>query len=367
MKIAIIAPIRFLSPNCVTGDATQMRETVKAIRKLPNVSVTCLYYESPEMLVSEVGSYYQWSQLAEKFDVAHVFTIFPKGYKKVYKALSKLPTLLSTVYWNNYFREYISVKNGTTIRYLLRSFEYIVRRLTRIKKRSVYEWCSGILPNSWAEGNVFKKVFKLKKDTLCVAIPNAISYPDNLETLKRPDIVPNCDYIVCPGIFAPRKNQISLIKAIKKLNLPVVFLGKKYEAVPKHYEKCRKEANPQMYFLGHISNTDELYWSILKYARVAVLTSDCETPGIALLESAVCGARPAITIYGGTQEYYGITAEYLNPYSNISIRNAVVAAWEKGRLLPNESEHYKRYTWSWVAQLTVAAYEQAKRNYAQHK
>ncbi len=55
MKVAAIEPYRFSQVGFVTGDATQMRETVKAMRKLPDVEVRCYYYRNADVLVTEAG------------------------------------------------------------------------------------------------------------------------------------------------------------------------------------------------------------------------------------------------------------------------------------------------------------------------
>ena len=366
MKVAAICPQRFASASCVTGDATQMRETVKAMQALPDVEVDCLFYQTDEELLTKDGKSIKWSELADLYDVAHVYTMLPKNFDAVGAHLSKLPTLVSTVYWNNLFREYISVKNGTTLRYIFRSLEYIFIRLTGCKKKKIASWCMGILPNSWAEGNVFRKVYKLRPHAICVPIPNAATPPEGIHELARPEGIPMGDYIVCPGIFAPRKNQISLVRAMKGRDIPIVFLGQQYSPVPSHYDKCVAEADENMHFLGHVPSSSEKYWAILRHARAAVLPSDCETPGIAMVEAAIAGARPIITIHGGTQEYYGIVAEYLNPFSLKSIRQAVTTAWSRGRLTLQESNQFRHFTWDWTARLTCQAYREAIETFKKH-
>lgn len=356
MKVAAIGPERFSLVGCVTGDSTQMRETVRAMRRMEGVEVNCFYYRNAEILLTEDGREISWAELPGLCDVAHVFTQLPKRFGKAEAVLAKMPALLSTVYWNNLFREYIAVKNGTVSRFILRSFEYIARRFFGWKDRKYASWCLGILPNSWAEGDVFQSVYKLRDHAICVPVPNAVDVPEGLEHLPRPDDMPAGDYVVCPGIFAPRKNQIALVRAMKGSGIPIVFLGQKFDSVPSHYEKCLAEADENMHFLGHVPSSTSRYWAILKHARVAVLVSDCETPGIAMLEAACAGARPAITIHGGTQEYYGIVAEYIKPASIAHIRRAVSTAWLRGRLSSDEAAGFSRFTWDWTAQLTVGAY-----------
>ena len=66
-----------------------------------------------------------------------------------------------------------------------------------------------------------------------------------------------------------------------------------------------------------------------------------------------------MTQYGGTQEYYGFCAEYLNPLNVKNIRDAVLRAWMRGRLSDNERQSFERFTWQWCADLTLAAYHLA--------
>ena len=122
-----------------------------------------------------------------------------------------------------------------------------------------------------------------------------------------------------------------------------------------------------MHFIGHRSYTDDEYWAVLRHAKIAVLASDCETPGIAMIEAASMGARPIITHYGGTKEYYSISAEYLSPFSQKSIRDAVKNGWKKGRLTDSEAASYERFSWQWTANLTLQAYKIAISNWNTHK
>jgi len=78
--------------------------------------------------------------------------------------------------------------------------------------------------------------------------------------------------------------------------------------------------------------------------------------GIALLEAAFAGTRPVVSQYGGTQEYYGFCAEYLDPLSLESIVAAVRRGWERGRLTEEESKSFKRFSWNYCAKLTLEGY-----------
>ena len=212
-----------------------------------------------------------------------------------------------------------------------------------------------LLPNSEDEIRCVRRFCRVKRGARIVAVPNAVDpVPGHVATLKRLNFVPTDDYIVVPAFFADRKNQISLIRALQDAPYPVVFAGE-----GPRLDECKKAANAHMTFLGHVAHGSDEFYALLKYARVVCLPSNCETPGIAGLEGAALGARPVVPYEGGTCQYYGWDAEYLDPLSLKSIRNAVDMAWRRGRLSVAEMEKYRQLTWEVCAQKTIEAYQKS--------
>jgi glycosyltransferase involved in cell wall biosynthesis len=87
-----------------------------------------------------------------------------------------------------------------------------------------------------------------------------------------------------------------------------------------------------------------------------VLPSLYETPGLSALEAALAGAKVVITERGGTMEYFGNMAEYVNPGSVKSIRKAIrrsISKEENKRL----REHIrKNFLWEKIAQKLYETY-----------
>ena len=210
-----------------------------------------------------------------------------------------------------------------------------------------------LLPNSEDEIRCVKKYCRIKKGAKLVAVPNAIDpIPEYVATLRRDARLPEEDYLLVPGCFAIRKNQIALIRALKNFPHPIVFMGGGDTIM----NFCKEVATSQMIFLGHVAHGSDLFYSAMKYARVVCLPSNCETPGIAGLEAAALGARPVVPYEGGTAQYYGWDAEYLNPLSESSIESAVIKAWNRGRLSADNQKAYSQLTWSLCAEKTLKAY-----------
>lgn len=91
-------------------------------------------------------------------------------------------------------------------------------------------------------------------------------------------------------------------------------------------------------------------------AATPFLFRKSSAPGIALLEAAFAGARPVVTKFGGTIEYYGFDAEYFDPRRRSEILRAIKNGVIRGRLSTEQAKSYSRYTWEYCARLTLEAY-----------
>jgi glycosyltransferase involved in cell wall biosynthesis len=359
MKILILT-VEYLRSS-KTGDCTQTICTIQALRDEGH-EVEVRYMSNNTIVEESSNLEYSKEKFEDyllSFDIVHILPPNYRWIKRNSRILKNIPVALSTVYWNNWSRIIMTLRNSSNIKdALASSFFMFVSGL-----KCIMNFSSSIdifLPNSSAEAYNLKKHFRLTSKNYLFPVPNAIDTSKFvIKDLVRPNVVPVTDYIVCPGVFAPRKNQLGLIKSLKKynINIPVVFLGGQYDGDSKYYDKCRKMATSNMIFLGYVANDTELYWSTLKFARCACLTSDCETPAIALLEAAACGARPIVTKYGGTFEYYGFTGEYFNPLNSLEIALAIKKGFERGRLSTDESNSFKRFSWKYCAEITLQAYK----------
>jgi glycosyltransferase involved in cell wall biosynthesis len=88
-----------------------------------------------------------------------------------------------------------------------------------------------------------------------------------------------------------------------------------------------------------------------------VLPSLYETPGIAALEAALAGAKIVITPFGGTHDYFGSDAVYVDPTSEADIAKGIRAALIREKN-PALSEHIKKeFMWARVGEKTKQVYE----------
>lgn len=346
-----------------TGEGTQARETARAIAALGHVVSKVFVSPNPFSAADIDGRPLDRNELREMARPNDIVHLMPAGRRiaGLWRDLScGVPVAGSTVFWSGWER--LAVTGRATPFGLARYRRMLTYLRMMVPALQDFRGIDLFLPNTKAEGERVMSCFRHQRNALCIPVRNAFNPPPfSLEGLSRPAFAPKGDYIVVPGIFALRKNQLTLIRALKRSNLgiPVVFLGGVFDNPLDRtfYARCRQEATSDMIFVDFLSNMSREYWSLLRHARCACLPSDCETPGIALLEAAFAGARPIVTRFGGTEEYYGKDGEYFHPCRLGEIAHAIERGWRRGRLSAEESARYRSFSWSSCAASTIAAYE----------
>jgi glycosyltransferase involved in cell wall biosynthesis len=168
------------------------------------------------------------------------------------------------------------------------------------------------------------------------------------------------DFVLCVGRIDGRKNQLGLLRALRGLSAPIVIIGEPVLGQESYFEECRREAGPNVHFLGKIEHGSPLLASAYAAAGALVLPSYIETPGLCALEAGLAGTPLVITEQGCTREYFGEHARYVSPDSPEQIRSAVEAVLgnrKDARAL--QERIHGRYLWKHAAEATRAGYERA--------
>ncbi|HXF99703.1 MAG TPA: glycosyltransferase [Bacteroidota bacterium] len=223
----------------------------------------------------------------------------------------------------------------------------------------ICSWASKVLPNSHAEAELVARGLAVPRSKITV-VPNGVderfAHGDPSLFKKRYGVE---HFILNVGhIGHRRKNVLALIKALAQIDHPAVIIGR-IIAGP-YGEACVREARKHKHILliDGLKNDDELLASAYAAADVFVLPSLFETPGIAALEAALAGAKIVITPHGGTKEYFGEMAIYVDPRSVSDIRDGILAALKA----PKDGhlrEHVRtEYLWQRVAERTAKVYRE---------
>ena len=106
--------------------------------------------------------------------------------------------------------------------------------------------------------------------------------------------------------------------------------------------------------MGHVEGEDLA--NAYAAAKVHVLASWYETPGLSSLEAALAGCNIVITAKGATEEYFGNYAEYCDPASIDSIRKAIIRALSREPSDELRNIIKTKYNWKVAAERTLQAY-----------
>lgn len=236
---------------------------------------------------------------------------------------------------------------GTVI-YLLNGHKRLQRKI--IKMVDVF------LPNSHSEMKRVADDFNLEQYNY-VAVANAVDI--NKFDYNKVDIDEEFekyrDCVLCVSRIEGRKNQLNIVRACKELPYKFVFIGKAGANFHKYHELCKKEANENMFFLGQIEH--EKLPQFYKLAKVHILASWMETPGLSSLEAGVMRCNVVATKKGDTEDYFEDYAYYCEPDDLNSIKEAVVNAYNNAFDEKFHDRIINNYTWEDTAEQTLAGYK----------
>lgn len=346
------------------GDTTQIQKTKEYLEKL-GVQVDISLDLTPDV---------------SKYDIVHVFNLMRpqelylqvKNAKKYGKKVA-----LSTIYGP--YEEYEKKARGgilqkinqflsiTQIEYLkviaraVLNFEFskgtIIYLLNGHKRlqRKIISMVDVFLPNSHSEMKRVAKDFKLSEYNY-VSVANAVDVNrfDYDSVSVEPDIEKYKDCVLCVSRIEGRKNQLNIIRACNNLPYKFVFIGKAGANFKKYEEECKKEANPNMFFLGQIEH--EKLPQFYKIAKVHILASWMETPGLSSLEAGVMKTNIVVTKKGDPEDYFGEYAFYCEPDNLNSIKDAVVEAHSKPFDEGLKKRIIENYKWEDTARQTYEGY-----------
>ena len=325
------------------GPLVQLRETA---RYLPGSGV-------------EVGFFDQWNDFPrEEYDLVHIFGANFMSYDIAMRLRQfGIPYVVSSIFYTMHSPSYI--RFTSRIADLAGKFF----RGVRTDYGFTGEVCRSarmVLPNTHAEADIVEKGFGVPGSQIQV-VPNGVHerFADADPGLFTEEYGVKGFVLNVGHIGSKRKNVLNLIRAMKEVDAPLVLIGKIQDGP--YARQCVEEArrNPRITIIDGLSNNSPLLASAYAACKVFALPSFFETPGIAALEAALAGAAIVITPHGGTRDYFGDEAHYVDPRSPSSIARGI----KKGLVQPAQDGLQERiareFIWQRVAEKTAAVYRTA--------
>jgi len=364
--IKVLALVRPDKDVSFGGDLVQIEQTIRHLQKY-----------RVDVEVKELAS--TWS--ASEYDIVHFFHLPMIEYWAVRETHKhQRPVVISPIFWDttaSWFAEsVVSSVKWRVVSHLLGKnwsgkayvwWQHIKRPFGQKWKeqRLILESADFVLPNSRMELMHLANYFLLSVNSLA---PRTLVVPNGVDTSlfanspsAREEFYAKyglCDFVLEVARIELVKGQLELIKALRDVPVPLVFIGRDSPYEPKYALKCREagHARGNTFFLGYIPHHE--LPSAYAASLVHVLPSWRETPGLSTLEAAAMGCKVVSTSIGSAREYLGDMAWYCRPDDVNSIRQSVVQALQAPPSDELRKHVLKNFTWEKAAELTHKAYVQ---------
>lgn len=326
------------------------------------------------------------------YDVIHLFNItrVQETFFQIQNAKKQnKPVVLSTIYWPNtefeknngglgmrgFLGKILSIDQMESVKafakFVLlgnkdRGTRYLISHSYQDMQKYILKNADVYLPNAMEEMVQIEKHLEIAVGTDdIVVVPNAVDMAAINEALnnKEDKYSRYKDYLICVGRIDPRKNQLSLLEAIKETDYKLLLVGKCSNGQKKYYRKVMRTIE-KMDNVEHIEFVDnsELY-QIYKQCRVSVLPSWYETPGLVSLEAAAMGCSIVVSPKGTTHDYFGEYAFYCDVMNPESIKEMIEKAYRTGNNEELNERIVNLFTWERAALETEKGYEKAIRKH----
>lgn len=148
------------------------------------------------------------------------------------------------------------------------------------------------------------------------------------------------DYALTYGIIDSNKNQMSAIKALKKLNLKHIIIGKYREA--NYYEECKKLGVNNTIFIDSLPVLSDIATSAFVDSKLYIELSE-EPASISAIEAGLNGCNLILANTEWSREIFGNYATYVNIKCFDSIVEGIKEALSKNVEIIGLKERLSKY------------------------
>ncbi len=221
----------------------------------------------------------------------------------------------------------------------------------------VCRWADHVVPNTRAEAELVIRGLGVDRSRVTV-VPNGVDrrFERATPALFRKKYGMSGFILNVGHTGHGRKNVLRLIRALATIDHPAVIIGRIVRGP--YGDACVREAarHKHIRLIDGLDHDSPMLASAYSACDTFVLPSLFETPGIAALEAGLTGAKIVITPYGGTDEYFGNMADYVDPLSVESIRSGILAALHRPRTGALKEHIRKNFLWEHAGARTAEVY-----------
>lgn len=349
------------------GDTVQILKTAEALRE-KGCTVEISTELEPDLLGYDIvhlfnltrpQEVYLQARNARRQNLKIVLSPIYVSYREYERWARSGPLGLLTRYLNPGQVEYLKILARAVCNFEInKGTAYLILNGFSSLQDKIIDMSNVLLPNSESEMRRARRDLDRARLKRYVVVPNAVDeqlFDPGACTLDTAGRYEGC--VLCVARIDGVKGQLTLVRATKDLPWPVVIIGKPAPNHHAYYEQVKKEAGPNVHFIGQIEQ--EMLPRFYRAAKVHVLASWMETTGLSSLEAGAMGCNLVITDKGDTRDYFGDYAFYCEPGSVESLRAAIVRAYEAPVNPRLRVRILEKFTWGKTASKTLEGYGMA--------
>lgn len=286
----------------------------------------------------------------QDYDVLHLFRLDMENYAlTAYAKKCGLKIIISSVVP-------LSAGRRTDV---LRMLSFLPVLTTYKMEKSQLDAADWIVVESKRERDFVHKHYRVDSNKI-VIIPNGFELQQSYNGKEIFEIIGNKgDYILTVGRIDPNKNQLNLIKAVKKTNIPLVIIGGPDSNSKGYYQQCLEEAKSasNIFMLGWIDNESNIIKSAYANCKLFVLPSHYETFGMTILEAVAYGSNIAVSETLPILDFEAFeSVDRFNPKSVDSIEKCIQNAIHKKADNTLRDKLLDDFSWDQVVQKYIDCY-----------
>lgn len=223
----------------------------------------------------------------DRFDLLHLFGSTENYYDICQQAAGRWPIVISAVtgtpsaawwrgpIWNGVSRLAAEVKLATSYS----------------RMRSVYHLASAVICLNQLEADFLNVTYGLSRKKIRI-ISNGVD-ERNFQSDPGPFIEKYGirDFVLYTGNIVRRKNPVNLAEALRRMNLPGLFIGRRVAAEYDYGERFAAivESSPTLLWIDGLAHDDPLLAGAYAAAKIFCLPSTNETQSLSALEAMAAG------------------------------------------------------------------------------
>jgi len=317
---------------------------------------------------AQVQLFDMWHDRVEDYDLLHIFGSVKDCLRLAEVAHDRhVKVAITPLFWSTWSRaffEHGSFRNRVEL--LLRHATKVFIPTWPSSRRKLMMISDLVFPNSSMEAQLYRRLFAIPPEKMRVVFNGVDRRFQHAKSDLFHETYGKSPFILSVGRIEPRKNQLNLIRAVKKLGQRLVLIGNPVSGYESYYRACREEGASFTQFIPSISHEEPLLASAYAAASLYVLPGWFETPGLVALEAALAGCPVAVTEGGSTREYFGEHAWYFKPSQPNSIAEAIQIALNHPRSKVLRERVLEHFTWESIAQSTLNAYRSVIKRESPH-